>query len=182
MARYTGWDPLANLTQENWERVKQIISGENSNRVTIYAARKIIGINKSEFDAWVRRSRERVATDPHWIWEICDVVDDANSMQAQALEDKLWGWAMNGRPEEVWSKGECVGVRTKHDPNLALRLLAARDERYRVTPKSQERGIVIDLDELRAKWKANEMLKEQLRIPSPPPILPEEDAEEDDGP
>ena len=131
------WDIFANLTKDNWERFKEIITGDNPHYVSMRAAIRMTGITKRELDAWIRRSRERNPRDPEWYYEIAPTIDYANEQVVQSLEDRLWDRVVNGVQEDVWHQGKKVGVRRKQDNNTLLRLLAARDDRYRTTPRSK---------------------------------------------
>ncbi|MEQ1726169.1 MAG: hypothetical protein ABL882_09615 [Sphingopyxis sp.] len=53
--------------------------------------------------------------------------DAARDQARECVADELFSKALDGWQEEVWYKGEVVGMRRRYDPRLAMRLLARLD-------------------------------------------------------
>lgn len=153
-------DPFKKLTKFSVTKLTEILSGEDGKRVSIRAATRAVNINRTEFNAWVERSRERRPADPSWLWALAKAADRAAENQGQVLEDKLWERALNGVEEPVYQGGMRVGYKTKYDHNLALKLLAARDPKYRSSFREDDMAPVLDTNELYrrmdALWKLRE--------------------------
>ena len=150
------------LNPDTWGKARAILDGEDKERCTVKSAARAAGVSVREFNAWVKRSRERLEDDEPWVWEIAEVVDGAGMSQAATLEEVLWSQVMRGRAKEVWFKGEKVGVERINDPNVAFRLLQARDSRYVEKREQTNRNVNlnVDLEKLEKQWRAYNRMEE----------------------
>lgn len=147
------WDSFRNLNEENWQELKDILTGSDRKKQSVRAARLAIGINKAELEAWIVRSRQKRSEDPPWIHEIHEVFDNRLSSQADTLEDELWDRALNGVEEPIYFKGEIVGHKTRYDNNLALRLLSVRNAKYRNAGISKLEEISLESEDLQIWYR-----------------------------
>jgi len=118
------------LTPDRWAKARKIICGDDPTQVSIKAAASAAGLSIFEFNKWVNRSRERDLSDDPWIWEIAEVMDERNVMQASTLEDVAWQHSIEGVREDIWFQGEVVGEKRNFDHRLLEKLLKTRDPRY----------------------------------------------------
>ena len=157
------WNPFTKLTKFSVNKLVEITSGQDSKRVSISAACRAVGINRTEFDAWVERSRERRPNDRPWLWALAEAADQAAEQQGQVLEDTLWERALNGVREPVYQGGKLVGHKVKYDNNLALKLLAVRNVKYQPSFREDDTAPLLDTSELyrrmEALWKLREAHK-----------------------
>lgn len=122
---------LQEFTPERWSTVKAVLAGEHGDKVSMTAAAKAAGVTLATVRAWIRRSENKHPEDDPLIHEIAPFMREVGQYQADALEDVMWGRAVNGWEEPVYYKGELVDTKTKFDNKLLMRLMEVRDERYR---------------------------------------------------
>jgi len=118
------------MTPERWESARSVLLGNDSRRVSRRAAAEAAGVTLSCLERWLARSRERRPEDEAWVWDIAEVVDVSHLSQASVLEDRLWSYALEGVPKDVYHAGEKVGRTRVHNPALAMRMLEKRDDEY----------------------------------------------------
>lgn len=151
-----------NLSPDRWAAARDILLGENREKVSLYSAAKAAGVTVKEFDHWIARSRRRDPTDDPWIYEIAEVVDESPVAQAGVLEDVLWDQAINGVPEPVYQGGEKVGDKVKFDHTMMMKMLKVRDPRYVDKQENLNVNVNADIDlrVLEQKWVTMIRMKE----------------------
>ena len=152
------------LNPENWAKARNILLGNDPERVSVRSAAMAAGVTVVELQKWVRRSRERNIEDEPWIWDICEIYDNARVSQAGTLEDEAWSRSLQGTKEEKYIDGELVEERIKMDNGLLMKMLKARDDTYQDTGKGVDVRVNvqnnISLEDLEAKWVAMGRMKD----------------------
>ena len=142
-------DPLP----DGWERAYAVLSGEDKGGISFRRAAEAAGVSVGELRSWIRRSREQRVEDEEWVHEIATQYDGVKEMQAGVLEDVAWDRALHGTPQPIVKNGEVVGNSYKHDNNLLMSILRAKDENYREKSDSSVR-VNFDLGDLFLRYQS----------------------------
>jgi len=152
-------DPMQEFTPERWAIVKDIISGEYGDRVSLNAAAKQAGITLATLKGWIRRSEKALPEDDPIIHEIAPFVAESGQLQGDVLEDVMWQRAVDGVNHPVVHKGIITDTYKKYDNRLLERLIAVRKEQYQ--PRTvHERRIRLDASDIYARLLAGQRLAE----------------------
>lgn len=169
--------PLDDFTPERWEAAKAVLSGDSETGVSWKAAAKAAEVSVRTLKRWVSRSAERHPEDDPLIHEIAVYCEDLVSLQAAAVEDKVWERAFQGVETPVYYQGEMVDTKFVVDNKLLMRLLEKRDPTY----KTNQGGINISIDDaneiyrrLKAGTRIAEAQEEKRKLEQPTIDLVEE--------
>ena len=138
------------LTPERWEVACNLLQGlDPSGLISPRAAAAAAGVPLSTFKLWIERSREQRPDDDAWVWEIAPVYDERFAAQGEALEDVLFQRFHKGEVTPIIMKDKTgnplrIGEKVTYDNNLGLKLLRARDDRYKPAPKVQNNLVLLE--------------------------------------
>lgn len=153
---------MQEFSPERWAIVKDVLSGDHNDQVSMKAAAQQAGISLATLKAWIRRSERQLPEDDPLIHEIAPFMQEVDELQAATLEDVMWQRAIEGVDHPVIHKGEVTDTYKKVDNRLLDRMISVRSERYR--PKVQhEHRHRLDASDIYARLLAGRRLAEAER-------------------
>ena len=124
-------------TPDAWARAYEVLSGKDGKGISLRRAAEAAGVSVGVLKGWVNRSRDRRIEDEAWVHEIAEQYDGVRESQAGVLEDIAWNRACAGTPVPIVKGGVVIGESYKHDNNLLMQMLSAKDSTYRDDKQSQ---------------------------------------------